>query len=266
MTAVLPAATPAPTPTPTSTAFAAPSWRTLVVVELRKAVDTRAGRALLATMLGIGLVIVLALAVWADAATAYTDLLAPVMVPLALLMPVIGVLVTTSEWSQRSAVTTFALVPRRGRVLLAKAAAVLLLVAAVVATLAVIAALVHLVRAGATGAAPDWSGAATSLGQLAVITVTTTATGVAYGSLLLSTPLAITAVFLVPTVYDLTATLTLGPVAQWITSSTWTSAVLGLSGGGAPLAPGTAVLSSLTIWLVVPIVVGTWRQLNREVR
>ena len=48
------------------------------------------------------------------------------------LIPVLGILAVTSEWSQRTAVTTFALVPRRDRVIAAKLLAGLALALAAV--------------------------------------------------------------------------------------------------------------------------------------
>ena len=51
--------------------------------------------------------------------------------PASILLPIVGILLVTSEWSQRTALITFALVPDRGRVLAAKllASVVLSLVA-----------------------------------------------------------------------------------------------------------------------------------------
>ena len=49
------------------------------------------------------------------------------------LIPVLGILAVTSEWSQRTALTTFALVPRRERVIAAKLLAGLALALASVA-------------------------------------------------------------------------------------------------------------------------------------
>ena len=40
-----------------------------------------------------------------------------------IILPMIAILSVTSEWSQRSGLTTFTLVPHRGRVILAKAIA-----------------------------------------------------------------------------------------------------------------------------------------------
>ena len=46
--------------------------------------------------------------------------------PMSVILPIIAILAVTGEWSQRSGLTTFTLVPSRGRVIGAKAIATLL--------------------------------------------------------------------------------------------------------------------------------------------
>ena len=50
----------------------------------------------------------------------YDNFGAAIGIPMALLLPVMAILSVTSEWSQRSGLTTFTLVPHRGRVIWAK--------------------------------------------------------------------------------------------------------------------------------------------------
>jgi len=94
----------------------------LVGVELRKMFDTRSGFWL---MMSIGI-----LAVIATTATiifapedelTYEAFAAAIGFPMAVVLPMIAILSVTSEWSQRSALTTFTLVPSRGRVIAVKA-------------------------------------------------------------------------------------------------------------------------------------------------
>jgi hypothetical protein len=98
----------------------------IVGVELRKMFDTRAGFWLM-TSIGIAAVL----------ATAATLLFAPddqltqdsfsaaIGFPMAVILPMVAILSVTSEWSQRSGLTTFTLVPHRGRVITAKVLATL---------------------------------------------------------------------------------------------------------------------------------------------
>ena len=96
----------------------------LITVELRKLVDTRAGRWLL---LGIALVTVGAVAVYilaADASELTFDHFVNVSVlPQSWLLPVLGIMAVTSEWTQRTGLVTHTLESRRSRVLAANFAA-----------------------------------------------------------------------------------------------------------------------------------------------
>lgn len=99
----------------------------LVGVELRKSFDTRSGRWLLAS-LGLAAVLTTgAIIAWAPAEQlTYSQFTLAIGVPMTVILPIIAVLSVTSEWSQRSGLATFTLVPHRGRVLLAKAIAAVL--------------------------------------------------------------------------------------------------------------------------------------------
>jgi hypothetical protein len=99
----------------------------VVGVELRKAFDTRSGLWLLAS-LGIAAVLTTgAIVAWAPAEQlTYSEFTLAIGVPMTIILPIIAVLSVTSEWNQRSGLATFTLVPHRGRVLLAKAIAVVL--------------------------------------------------------------------------------------------------------------------------------------------
>ena len=99
----------------------------LVGVELRKTFDTRSGLWLLAS-LGIAAVLTTgAIVAWAPKEQlTYSEFTLAIGVPMTIILPIIAVLSVTSEWSQRSGLATFTLVPHRGRVLLAKAIAVVL--------------------------------------------------------------------------------------------------------------------------------------------
>src|SRR3712207_8192920 len=49
----------------------------------------------------------------------YGEFTLAIGVPMTIILPILAVLSVTSEWSQRSGLATFTLVPHRGRVLLA---------------------------------------------------------------------------------------------------------------------------------------------------
>ena len=88
----------------------------------RKMFDTRSGFWLMASigiaaLLATGAVILFA----PDDANHLQRFAAAIGVPMSIILPMIAILSVTSEWSQRSGLTTFTLVPHRGRVISAKA-------------------------------------------------------------------------------------------------------------------------------------------------
>jgi ABC-2 type transport system permease protein len=124
----------------------------LTHVELRKLVDTRAGAWLLAVTALAAVATSLIELFFADGGDqTFSGFFEFGLVPATYLLPVLGILSMTGEWSQRTALTTFTLVPARGRVIAAKlAAGVLVAIAATLAT-AVFAAVANLIGLGVGG-------------------------------------------------------------------------------------------------------------------
>ena len=150
----------APIPADTAGVHTRPGLGRLVGVELRKILDTRAGFWMqVATVALTALVVIVRLAVGDAADHTFASVLTVGLKPAAVLLPVAGILLVTSEWSQRTGMITFALVPVRSRVVGAK------LIASLVLAVAMLAVSVGIVAAGVLVASPGvdgaWSDAAT---------------------------------------------------------------------------------------------------------
>ena len=141
----------------------------------------------------------------------------------AILLPIVGILAVTSEWSQRTTLTTFVLVPQRWRVVAAKVLAGL----AIGALSVLVCLAAALVAAAVSGAPGGWdldlrTGLYQALSQMLGILG-----GTAFGMLFLSSPVAIVAYFALPTAWGITAELVsaLREAGQWLdTSQTFASA------------------------------------------
>ena len=108
----------APSHARSRTAFAPIPLSRIVAVEVRKMFDTRAGFWLMASIVITSLLATGALIVSApDDALTFENFAAAIGAPMTVILPMIGILAVTSEWSQRSGLTTFTLIPHRGRVL-----------------------------------------------------------------------------------------------------------------------------------------------------
>ena len=84
--------------------------------------DTRSGFWLMASIGILALLATAAVIFFApDDELTYSTFAAAIGIPMTVILPIIAILSVTGEWSQRSGLTTFTLVPHRGRVIPAKA-------------------------------------------------------------------------------------------------------------------------------------------------
>jgi ABC-2 type transport system permease protein len=172
----------------------------------------------------------------------------------------------TGEWSQRTTLTTFALVPRRERVLAAKlAAAVVLAVLAIVACLATAAAANVAGHALAHGDG-SWHVTGALVGEALVAELAFVLMGTGFGMLLRSSALAIVIYFVVPTAWTLLGSY-VGWLHRWAAWLDLGSTTGPLQSGASLTAQGWArVAASVALWVLLPVLVGLVRLLRGEVR
>ncbi|ADB29748.1 hypothetical protein Kfla_0627 [Kribbella flavida DSM 17836] len=239
------------------------SFLQLVTIELRKSVNTRSGQVLI---LGI-LALAIAALTWQlthlpSGPAAFDDFLAAASTGVQLLLPVIGVMAMTSEWTQRTALTTFTLSPRRTRVQLAKfAAAIVLSVVVLTATTAL--AFGATALGGAVGGdGATYAGLGGSLAGAYLTNALNVVMGAAFGAVIAQTAVAILVFLIAPTAWMLAGPALFKDNADWLD-------VFGAFGRIAErdlngMVPET--LTALGIWIVLPTIVGLWASSRREVK
>jgi hypothetical protein len=252
----------APIPVNTAGVHSRPRLGRLVAVELRKMVDTRAGFWLQVAMAALTVVVVVVRLFVGDAAHhTFQSVLDAGLQPAAVLLPVLGILLVTSEWSQRTGMITFALVPVRSRVLGAKLIASLLLAVAMLAiSVAVVAAGVLVSSPGIEG---TWSDAAPLIAQSAVNLTTGMVIGVALGAILLAPTPAIVLHFALPTsVWAVLSLRVFSGVAPWVDNA---RALGQMTEGVVSATQWAHAGTSLAIWMVLPLLIGARRITRREI-
>lgn len=243
----------------------------LVRVELRKSYDTRAGFWLLAS---IGLlvlaaeIIVLAVVTVQDEPISFGDFIGTAAFLTSFLLPVLGIMVLTSEWSQRTAMVTFALEPRRPLVIAAKALVGVLLTLATVAVSIALGLVCNLLY-GAIEGHMDWSFGWSDFGAFVITQVLAMLGGFALAALLLNTPAAIVVFFVykwvLPGLFGLGAALMgwFESLRPWIDFQSAQEVIWEMSGSAEEWAQ--LVVSGI-VWLAVPLGLGIWRVLRAEVK
>jgi len=141
-------------------------------VELRKMFDTRSGFWLMASVAITALLATAAVILFAsDSDLTYGSFAAAIGVPMTILLPIIAILSVTSEWSQRSGLTTFTLVPNRSRVIGAKAVCTVIVgVVSMIVAMAV-GALGNIVGTMITGTPRVWDESPTELANIVLANV-----------------------------------------------------------------------------------------------
>jgi ABC-2 type transport system permease protein len=164
-------------------------FRRLVAVELRKTYDTRAGMWLLISMGALTALVMgiqLAVVVVQDIAVGYNDFMTSTSFSIAILLPVLGILLLTSEWGQRTAMVTFTLEPRRPHVIAAKLMVGAILALASVAVALVLGAVANLLYGLFAGVSPVWDLPPLQVLSFLLLQVLGILTGFALAALLLN--------------------------------------------------------------------------------
>lgn len=246
-----------------------PTTVRLVLVELRKSVDTRAGRWLLVAMALASVAVVgLQLGFAPDEERTLQTTFAGQQGIITVLLPVVGILLVTSEWSTRSVMTTYTLVPQRYRTTVAKiGAGTLLALGSVVVNLAIavlgVATAQLLGAGGGTADTGRWELSAALVAQSALMEVVTVVAGVGFGLALLSSPLAIVLYFVLPLVLSIvreTVTALRG-TGEWLDINL---TLPRLQEAGMDGRDWAQLATSVACWCLLPLALGVARVARRE--
>ncbi|UBU09048.1 ABC transporter permease subunit [Nonomuraea gerenzanensis] len=239
-------------------------FSTLLRVETRKLHDTRTSIIMTVALSAVSIALVVGRALFAGPAELST-LANTAALALSVLLPVLGILTVTGEWSHRTALTTFTLEPRRGRVLAAKCLPVLGASVAACLLALLVAVPMTAVSAAVRGVPATWGlELGPLLGWIATI-VLSTAEGLALGMLLLNAPAAIVIYLVSPMLWGFVSQLgaTGQLLAEWLDLNTATNALMDGNMGGGDV-PQLAV--TIMVWVVIPMGVGVLRVLRKDVQ
>ncbi|WP_326823845.1 hypothetical protein [Streptosporangium sp. NBC_01756] len=234
----------------------------LLSVETRKLFDTRSSKIMVVIMILLAVASIIARGV-VDGPRLHV-LIGTAGVGFGTLLPVIGILTVTGEWSHRTALTTFALEPRRGRVLAAKCLPPLITAVAASLFAMVVAVPVTAVVAGVQDVPATWEVAPLALLGWTAVGVLVVAQGLAVGMLLLNAPAAIVICLSAPMLWSVVSRLgaTGEVLAGWFDLGATTDPLMAgdMTGGDA-----VRLAVSVTFWIVVPMAAGVLRVIRREV-
>jgi ABC-2 type transport system permease protein len=242
----------------------------IVAVELRKSFDTRSGFWLMASIAILAVVATGATILFApDSALTYENFAAAIGFPMAVVLPVIAVLSVTSEWSQRTGLTSFTLVPHRSRVIGAKLAVTIGVGVVSMLLAAAIGALGNVLGTAISGTDTVWDVSATELSYIVLGNVLGMLVGFMLGVLFRNSAGAIVGYF----VYGFALpplTFLLAQNQQWFEKAQpWVDfnyAQGNLFNGSVSLEEWAQLGVTSLVWLVIPLAIGLRLVLRSEVK
>ena len=243
----------------------------LVKIELRKMFNTRSG---LWMLVSIGVLSVIAtgavLTFAPDTAVTYGNIAKAIGFPMSVILPMIAILGVTSEWSQRSGLTTFTLVPSRGRVIGAKASATFVVGVVSMAVAFAVGAVGNLLGSTIMGLDTVWDVSVAAAAQILLGNLVGMAIGFTLGVVLRNSAAAIVGYFVVSFVLPGILAL-LALVREWFLDLQpwidWNYTQVQLFDGATNTGKEWAMLGSTTmIWIVIPLGLGLLSLRRSEVK
>lgn len=243
----------------------------IAAVELRKSFDTRSGFWLLAS---VGILAVLATAATIlfapDDSITYDSFGAAIGIPMAIILPMIAILSVTSEWSQRTGLTSFTLVPHRGRIIRAKLAVALGVGVVSMLVAFGIGALGNLLGAAIVGVDPVWDITGVDFAGLILFQILNMLIGFMLGVLFRNSPGAIVGYFVFGFVLP-TITSVLAATQDWFADAqSWVdfNFAQGALTDTTEMTGESWVQLAVTgfFWLVLPLTVGLIAVFRSEVK
>ena len=233
----------------------------LVTIELRKMFNTRSGFWLLVSIGVLSVVATGAVLIFApDSEIAYENFAAAIGFPMSVILPMIAILGVTSEWSQRSGLTTFTLVPTRGRIIWAKAFATFVVGVVSMAVAFAVGAVGNLLGSTVMGLDAVWDVSLAAAAQIVLGNLVGMAIGFTLGVVLRNSAAAIVGYFVVSLVLPGILAL-LAQVRSWFADLQpwidWNTTQVALFENETDTVRDWAMLASTTgIWIALPLVIG----------
>jgi ABC-2 type transport system permease protein len=252
-----------------TTAHSVPLSR-VVQVELRKMFDTRSGFWLMASIVITGLLTTAGTVAFApDADLTYYTFARAIGFPMTVILPMIAILSITGEWSQRSGLTTFTLVPHRSRIIVAKTASSVIVAVASMLFAFAVGAVGMIVGSAIAGTHLVWDVSLAHGVTIVIGSLLCLLTGSILGMLFRSSAGALVAyfiyAFLLPTVSSVLATSQtwFGHLQPWVDPNIAQSALF----DGAMTGEEWAHVAVTTgTWLVLPAILGLRLVMRSEVK
>jgi hypothetical protein len=244
--------------------------RTVMGVELRKMFDTRSGFWLMASIVILSVIATGAVILFAPAEEqTYGSFAAAIGIPMTIVLPIIAALSITSEWSQRTGLTTFTMVPSRSRVVAAKLVDTLVIGVVSILTALAVGVLGNIVGSNLAGVPTTWDMDVSDVLYILGGNALGLLMGFTLGVLFRNSAAAIVGYFVYSMVLPTLSGLLAGAQDWYADAQRWVDFQYNqtsLFDGGFGAQDWAQLAVTGAVWLVLPLAFGLWRVLRSEVK
>jgi ABC-2 type transport system permease protein len=242
----------------------------VVSVELRKMFDTRSGFWLMMSVAITATLATGAVILWApDSELTYDTFAAAIGFPMSVILPMVAILSVTSEWTQRSGLSTFTLVPHRGRVIWAKAVGAVVIGVGSMFVAMAIGALGNIIGTAITGTPTIWDDSFVHLSEIVLANVLGMLIGFMLGVVIRNSAGAIVGYFVFTLVLPTLSGLLAANASWWHDAQAWVDfnfAQGALFNGDLAAKDWAHLWVASLIWLALPLAVGLKLMFRSEVK
>ena len=243
---------------------------TLMGVELRKMFNTRSGFWLMSSVVILAVIATGAVILFApNDEISYGSFAGAIGIPMTIVLPIIAALSITSEWSQRTGLTTFTMVPSRSRVVMAKLFDTVLVGIVSILVALTVGVLGNMVGSQLAGVPTTWDMSASDVLYILGGNGLGLLMGFTLGVLFRNSAAAIVGYFVYAMVLPTLSALLAGAQDWYQDAQPWVDFQwnqTGLFDGGYGPTEWAQLAVTGTLWLLLPLAFGLWRVLRSEVK
>lgn len=233
----------------------------IVKAEARKATDTQVAKTIIVTTAFLTLAMFIASILRFENNSSWTDPFVAISSPASTLLAIIFILLICEEWTRGTALVTYTFVPQRNKVILAKLIILFVFFLGTIIALYTFSAIASIIASGIHSYSIFWSEPIYSVVLLALPLLVNMLFGFSMAMATQETTIALGLYFVLPPITVIASQLpVIGSYSKWFSLEHSSSLFI----AGATGVSAAHYICSILIWIVVPCIIGIFRNKKRD--
>lgn len=233
----------------------------IIKAEARKATDTQVARTIIVTTLFLTVAMFLMTIFRYKEAGSWIRPFVAISNPVTTLLAIIFIMLVCEEWTRGTALITYSFVPRRNRVILAKFIVLIIFYIGITVVLFILSALASIISSSMYSYSIIWSQSFASVVLLILPLLINLLFGFSIALVVQETTVALGLYFVIPPITVIASQLpTIGLYCKWFSLEHSSSLFI----AGSSEVSALQYMSSIVIWVIIPCILGSIRNMKRD--